>query len=413
VTDGADYGYEGGEAPAGQLSLFDAPSAPAGTRGRPAARSPKPEAARDSDAAPVLEGTLRAPWKWEHLLVESSVIGGGRERWERRLSGLRRELALKLEEARREEHDSPRARRLERELNDLGHLERFALPLVDALVALPGRAAWGAWLDALDRLAPTALRRPERVLATLAELRPMAAVGPVTLEEVQHVLAERLSTLSEEPPRHRYGRVFVGTADQLRGRGFSIVFVPGLAERIFPQRTRQDPLLLDGLRRRLDSVGTRKDHDHSVTADRPEARSPKPGAVSIAPGLPLPTRDDQSAAERALLRLAAGAASTRLYLSYPRMDLTESRPRVPSFYALDVERALTGRVPDFKELEDQAFLAAEARLAWPAPPEPLTEATRRRLKELEGAGGLDGFWEQHIGLGRKILLWRRRGWIQV
>jgi B12-binding domain/radical SAM domain protein len=72
-----------------------------------------------------------------------------------------------------------------------------------------------------------------------------------------------------------------------------------------------------------------------------------------------------------------------------------------------------------------AFIAAGARVhahfylplpgtpAWPAPPEPLTDAARRRLKELEGAGGLDGFWEQHIGLGRKILLWRRRGWILV
>jgi len=347
-------------APGGQLSLFDAVGSV--TADRPEARSLEPEAVRDADHVPVLDGTLRAPWKWEHLLVESAVVGGGRARWERRLDGLRRELELKRDEARREEHDSPRARRFERELTDLGHLERFALPVIDALVALPGRASWGGWLDALDRLAPMVLRRPERVLATLAELRPMAAVGPVTLEEVRHVLAERLSTLSEAPPRHRYGRVFVGGPDQLRGRRFTVVFVPGLAERIFPQRPRQDPLLLDELRRALDGDGTRD------SGSGPASRSPAPGAVSIA--LPLSTRDDQSAAERALLRLAAGAASARLYLSYPRMELGESRPRVPSFYALDVERALTGRVPDFKELEDQAYVEAAARLAWPAPPDP-------------------------------------------
>ena len=34
-----------------------------------------------------------------------------------------------------------------------------------------------------------------------------------------------------------------------------------------------------------------------------------------------------------------GAASTRLYVSYPRIELSESRARVPSFYALDVVRA--------------------------------------------------------------------------
>ena len=45
-----------------------------------------------------------------------------------------------------------------------------------------------------------------------------------------------------------------------------------------------------------------------------------------------------------LLKVAIGAASGRLYMSYPRMDVAETRARVPSFYALDVMRAITGRV---------------------------------------------------------------------
>ena len=71
-----------------------------------------------------------------------------------------------------------------------------------------------------------------------------------------------------------------------------------------------------------------------------------------------------------LLRLAAGAAGERLYFSYPRMELGEARPRVPSFYALDVERAVTGRVPDFEDFEREASTEGEARLAWPAPRDP-------------------------------------------
>src|SRR5262249_58337970 len=35
----------------------------------------------------VVAGTLRAPWKWESLLVESAVIGGS-DRWVRRPNGL-------------------------------------------------------------------------------------------------------------------------------------------------------------------------------------------------------------------------------------------------------------------------------------------------------------------------------------
>ena len=62
------------------------------------------------------------------------------------------------------------------------------------------------------------LRRPEFVLRVLADLRPMAAVGPVTLTEVRDVLADRLAALEVEPPAHRYGRVFVCSPDQVRGR---------------------------------------------------------------------------------------------------------------------------------------------------------------------------------------------------
>src|SRR5437667_84738 len=48
----------------------------------------------DPDSAAVVAGSLRAPWRWERLLVDSSVIGG-KERWARRRAGLERELGLR------------------------------------------------------------------------------------------------------------------------------------------------------------------------------------------------------------------------------------------------------------------------------------------------------------------------------
>src|SRR5262249_55572036 len=81
---------------------------------------------------------------------------------------------------------------------------------------------------------------------------------------------------------------------------------------------------------------------------------------------------DRTTAERLLLRLAIGAAGERLYLSYPRLgaELGDMRPRVPSFYALDVVRAMTGHVPDYRVLAADAAEEADARLAWPAPRQP-------------------------------------------
>src|SRR5499433_2824343 len=206
------------------------------------------ESANITDDQAVVAGTLRAPWKWESLLVESAVIGGS-DRWERRLNGLAAEYDLKIRELTSDQPDSPRIARLERERQNLTHLRTFALPLIEAMSAWPSEDNWGGWLQRLDVLAPQVLRRPEFVLRVLADLRPMAAVGPVSLAEVREVLADRLAALEVEPPAHRYGRVFVCSPDQVRGRAFRVAFVPGLAERLFPQKLREDPLLLDDLRR--------------------------------------------------------------------------------------------------------------------------------------------------------------------
>ena len=297
---------------------------------------PPPPAApidRVSNAdAPVVAGTLRAPWRWERLLVDAAVIGG-RDRWERRLAGLEADLHLKA----RQEDDEGRRDRLRRSLEDLAALRGFALPLLDALAALPSSASWGEWLEQLTALATRALRDPLRVLSLLAELAPMAPVGPAGLDEVRLVLARRLTELAVPPSGRRYGRVFVAPVEAVRGLCFDVVFVPGLAEKMFPQKVLQDPLLRDAERLGLEG---------------------------------LATSEDRVAAERLALRLAAGAASRRLYLSYPRLDLQQSRPRVPSFYGLEVLRAAEGRLPGFAELARRAEVSGGARIGWPAPRNP-------------------------------------------
>ena len=84
----------------------------------------------------------------------------------------------------------------------------------------------------------------------------------------------------------------------------------------------------------------------------------------------LRVQEDRIRDERLLLAIAIGGATRRVFLSYPRMQMAESRPRVPSFYAIDVERARTGQVPDVGEFIRRAERAAGARLAWPAPADP-------------------------------------------
>jgi RecB family exonuclease len=85
---------------------------------------------------------------------------------------------------------------------------------------------------------------------------------------------------------------------------------------------------------------------------------------------PLIVEDDRVTAERLLLRLVAGAATERLFVSYPRLDVIQGRARVPSFYALDIVRALTGAVPHYERFERETAQQTGAWLAWPAPGDP-------------------------------------------
>ena len=309
-----------------------------GIRDEEGAADVSAEAQTEPDQA-VVAGTLRAPWKWERVLIDAVVIGQDAARWKRRLDGRARELALQIEEAARQEgSDSGKVRALELTLEQCDHLRAFAIPIINEIAAWPVRDNWGEWLDRFERLVPRVLRMPAYVLRVLADLRPMADVGPIDLDEVRRVLSDRLLMLDSDPPARRFGRIFVGTPDHARGRAFRVVFIPGLAERMFPQKPREDPLLLDERRTELDAS--------------------------------LPTQDDRLEAERLLLQIAVGAASERLYVSYPRLELSESRARVPSFYALDMMRAVTGSVPDHEWLEDRAREAGNAMLAWPAPSHP-------------------------------------------
>jgi ATP-dependent helicase/nuclease subunit B len=279
--------------------------------------------------------SLDVPLGWEKLLVDAAVIGG-RDRWARRLRGLRAEFQAQLRDLERE--DQTHRPHIERRIQQIVRLEHFALPLIDTLGSLPPTERWGVWLDRLTALAQKALRRPESVLAALSELDPMSEVGPASLDEVYDVLSDRLGFLRSEPPKRRYGRVFVGSIEEARGRAFDVVYLPGLAEGLFPRRSLEDPLLLDEHRAKL------------------------------AAGLDL--QDQRVARERMLLRSAAAAASRSLVVSYPRMDVAQSRARVPSFYALEVVRAAEGRLPSLSEFGKRAAASAPARLDWPAPATP-------------------------------------------
>jgi ATP-dependent helicase/nuclease subunit B len=331
---------------------------------------------REAQQAEDGDGSFQSPIGWEGMLVDAAVIGGV-ARWERRLNGLHAELRLQLSEL--DENDATRGK-LEDRIERLKNLQQFAIPVVRRLHALPESGIWGEWLAGLTELAHATLRRPEPVLSILSEMRSMEEVGPVVLDEVIDVLSDRLRFLRREPDPRRYGRVYIAGIDEARARSFDVVFLPGLAEGLFPKKVMEDPLLLDAYR---------------------EA--------------PLAMQGDRVIRERSLLRRAVGSATRRLVFSYPRVDVAQSRPRVPSLYALEILRAAMGRLPELREFERRAAEGSQSRLDWPAPRkhEDAIDDAEYDLVSLDHAlknkqrGGMRYMLELNAALGRSL---RARAW---
>jgi ATP-dependent helicase/nuclease subunit B len=259
------------------------------------------------------------PYGWERLLVDAAVIGGS-DRWKRRLAGLAAELQDKLAEA----EDEPARKRIAWQGDRLETLSAFALPLIERLEELRAPRRWGEWLDGLRPLAEAALDDPEGVLDLLDELEPMRDLGPVALTDVVRVLGENLGTLRREPKGNRFGRVFVGSIEEARGLVFPLVCLPGLCEGTFPKPHFDDPLLAGNLA-------------------------------------------ELEAGERLLLRQACASATEQIVLSWPRIELSSGRVRVPSFYVLEAARAASGSAMDRRAIERSAEQDIETRIGWPAP----------------------------------------------
>ncbi len=293
-----------------------------------------------------------APRRWERLILDSEVIGG-LDRWEGRLA--RFDQQLQRDEEAESDESRQEAVRLRRQ--DLRRLTGTALPILHRLAAFPTpHAGFSEWLRHLAELARAALLHPEGVLECLAETDPMRDVSEVTLDEVRESLARRLAEVVTRSRGDRYGRVWVGPIDAARGLTFDVVAVPGLSERAFPRVIREDPMLLDRQR----------------------------GAISAG----LPVRTDLAERERLRLRIAVGAATRKLILSYSSLNVVEGRPQVPSYYLAEAFRAGLGKIPTLAEIRAQAGRESQVVRGIRAPRNPSFAIDRREFDLARVAGAL-------------------------
>jgi ATP-dependent helicase/nuclease subunit B len=173
-----------------------------------------------------------------------------------------------------------------------------------------GIATWGGLarlLAALVRELFTESDDREGVCAAIEGLASLEATGcPASLEAFSRLAETALAGTGHPVGRFGGEGVNILSLVQARGLTFKAVFIPGLAERVFPTAIRQDPFLNDQERAELNAISR--------------------GALYLS------ARSERLSEEALLFELARASARDELVCSYPRFEEGTGKERIPSSF---------------------------------------------------------------------------------
>ena len=284
--------------------------------------------AGDGESSGTEEGAKRRPGQlatgdWNKASMLAGVTSGA-SRWLERLSG----LIDRLERSREGGRFASTHRHL---LEPTRQLMQLVSVLAARLGGIPARARVDLFLEEIAGAYCAVTRNtPERatVLAAARGLRALDGIaGEISLSYFLELLRDALDEPDAREERFGRGGPTVLNIMAARGLMFRAVVLPGLVERQFPATHRQDPILLDSERERL----------NAARGDDPLSR--------------LPIRSTAVDEERLLFHLAVNSASDVLLLTFPRLEPSTARPRVPSVFLLRVLETMTGDRYDYEKLD--------------------------------------------------------------
>ena len=217
--------------------------------------------------------------------------------------------------------------------------------------------------------AATGVNWTEEVIAAIRLLGDLDALaelgdggGAPDLADFCDTVDDVLESTSVAAGRFQHSGPGVIPLMRARGIPFKTVVLPGMVEKQFPPQVRQDAILLDHERAAL---------NFALTGDE------------LGP-IPLKARR-RLEEERLLFRLAVGAATERIILTFPRLEMVTAKERLPSSFLLAAVEAVTGKRTDFAALDAFPGLT-RISLSRIAPEEP-AESLERVESDLSHALG--------------------------
>ncbi len=253
-----------------------------------------------------LVGERLRPEDLNRISCEAGIVKG-REQWSTRLQDLKNHQP---------ENETT-----------IDHMSALLEQLFNDLETFPKSTSWSEMVQALKILSLKYLVLPQdldldqlfRPLSELDQIQDRADFETFT-ELAAHLMDGNSST------RGRFQESAVALVSLMPARGvrFKVLFVPGLVEKGFPTRLREDPILLD--------------HERvAINAATPA-------------GSRLPLKHLRGSEERLLLRLLSESAGERFILSFPRLDPTGSRELLPSRFLLEIVRCFSDGPPSYAAL---------------------------------------------------------------
>jgi ATP-dependent helicase/nuclease subunit B len=218
-------------------------------------------------------------------------------------------LVERLELNAQEEREAPEA------LAAALEVDALIRKIVRAREAVLGVSTWSSHARAFVALMRELFEESddlEKACGIVGDLAALDAAGPgVSFEAFARIAEAALSDTGPPVGRLSGEGVNILSFAQARGLSFRAVFIPGLAERIFPTTIRQDPFLSDRTRRRLNEMSG--------------------GAIFLS------ERSERLSEEALLFELARGSAREELVCSYPRFEEGTGKERIPSSFLRFIE----------------------------------------------------------------------------
>ena len=251
------------------------------------------------------------PSLWELFSLQAGIVGG-REEWKERLIRLLGK------------------NRGEREI--LKAFIHFMDVLLELLGNIPQRASWSEMSQNLVGIAQEIFVPSDPMQRVIDEVEKLAGydfLGEETdLERFAQAVQSALILAREKASDFGKEGVFIGDLMSARGIPFRGVIVPGMVERLFPLKHRQDPVLLDRERQYL-SESLKKE---------------------------LAQKERGFDEERLLFTLTLIGAQERILFTFPRLEPFTARERIPSFFLLRLMEAVIGKTVDYSDFEEWHLL---------------------------------------------------------